>query len=75
MTIKRIDNILQESLRPPWKDKCISREPVIITQATIYDLVTKDNSSNKPVIRVVAVSSEKELDFWKPFEDRENKTC
>ena len=48
---------------------------MIITQATIYDLVTKDNNSNKSVIRVVAVSSEKELDFWKPFEDRENKTC
>ena len=48
---------------------------MIITQATIYDLVTKHNNSNKYVIRAVAVSSEKELDFWKPFEDRENKTC
>ena len=48
---------------------------MIITQATIYDLVTKDNNSNKSVIGVAAVSSEKELDFWKPFEDRENKTC
>ena len=31
MTVKRIDNILQESLSPPRKDKCISREPVIVT--------------------------------------------
>ena len=61
MTVKRIDNILQESLRPPRKDKCISREPMIITQATIYDLVTKDNNSNKSVISVVAVSSENRL--------------